>query len=179
MANKTELPSSPNKKIEELDAAEQAALAELRTNLPDFISEIKIFDRFGLRKIEISFANISHKVVPWETRAFYNRFKETLAKHGLEKGRLQSSGSEREVYLLNKTTVDGKTNWRRWLRYPEQMSPEIISLLDVMSEDIGQQPGLDDADKFCRFVKDAAVKGLITQEESRSIMNELHRAENI
>lgn len=167
------------KKPELLTADEHAALAELRANLPDFIAGVEIKDSFGRREIEISFAKISHKVVPWETRAFYEFFNKTLAKHGLEKGRLQSSGNDREIYLLEKTTVNGKTNWRRWLYYPENMSPDVIALLDVMAEDIGQQKGGDAAEKFCNFVEDAHKKGLITDDERRKIMNELYQAQNI
>jgi hypothetical protein len=178
MPNKTEQPTSHPRATQE-NPDEQAALAELRTDLPDFVSQIEIGDLNGRREIEISFTKPMREIKSWDARAFFGRFNKILAEHGLETGNLQSSGGNRESYLLNKLKINGTTNWRRWLYFPENMSKQVKELLDVMAEDIGQQRGSDAAEKFCNFVEDAHGKGLITDEERQKIMNELYQAQNV
>jgi hypothetical protein len=159
----------------------QAVIDSLSQNLPDFVLKLTASDFLRL-KLEISYTEDDENADSYKVRAekqeFQSRLKELLDEQGLELGRISGSGGERTSFFINETVVGGKTNWRRWVHYPDAVSAKAQQLLDRIAGEIGQQKGTDSYEKFTNFYREAKKRGLLTEEEYETIHHELYHAAN-
>jgi len=142
------------------------ALPELQPLKNDFVLEIKYRaqDRQpGVTLLCFKFKKETDEYqIPRSRLAnFFGQVSAVLTKHNLELGSELSS----DDFWLRELTVDGKTNWRRWLPHPEKFSREQQALLDELASEIGQQEGYDKYQKFFSFVGLGLQSGLLTKKE--------------
>jgi hypothetical protein len=154
----------------------------LKDSLPDCVKNIVVFEDLRL-KLEVDFAekdgdeDDSYEARA-EKKAFMSRLATLLNDKNMELGRVSASGGGRTSFFVNETVADGKTNWRRWVHYPEAVSPEAQKLLDRIAGEVGQQHGSDSYEKYTNFYREARKKGLLTEDEYETIHRELYRAAN-
>ncbi len=140
--------------------------------LPDFIEKVYYDDWVGDHMLVIDYNKKSSEVFGNKRREFHKRLADKLAEHNLELSSRSDNGAVRELFRLNELTVDGGTNWRRWLNYPHNFSEEVKMLLDEAALGVGQQKGFDRYQKFYFFLYEARDMGLLSPEEVKHI--EIH-----
>jgi len=146
--------------------------------LPDYVQNISYDESFG-PAIRIVYSDKKDDVPGFKVRAFFARLQASLAENNLELGSLSGSGGNRETYMVNELVVDGGTNWRRWLPYPEKFDEEIGLLLDEAAQKVGQQTGGDSYAKFYHFLDEAERKGMLSKEEVRLISSQMNRVAHV
>ena len=82
-------------------------------------------------------------------------------------------------FRFDKKFEEGKINWKRWVSYPEKFSDKNIGILDEISTfteiaEVVEQLKSDGLGKFSEFVKVARARGLINDDEQKSIESQYH-----
>jgi len=110
-----------------------------------------------------------------ERNDFMDKLDLSLAANNLELGSTHFSGEDHEQFWVAELTMDGKTNWRRWLPHYEGYDEITQSILDDVAAKVGQQKGCDKYERFTMFLAEAVRKGCLTQDESNWISMDLNK----
>ncbi len=146
--------------------------------LPDFVQSISYDGGFG-PAICIVYTDQKDEAPSFKVRGFFRHLQDSLAFNNLELGSLSGSGGNRETFMVKELIVDGGTNWRRWLPYPEKFDEEIQLLLDEVAQKVGQQEGGDSYSRFYNYLDEAERKGLLSKEEVRFISSQMNRVAHV
>ena len=155
----------------------------LKIQLPEFVQKIYCKKEYGSRVLEINFNPNKFKIKDRDLNAFFAELKKALNTLGLEIGRMTSSGRYDDTFFLNEKIINGKTNWRRWVHFPQNLSAKTTELLDQIAElipnpDEENNSFPDSYAKYIYFYNSALKQGIITKDERDSINNELYYAAN-
>lgn len=159
--------------------AEQAlerVIAQINSKLPDFVREIR--SESHPLALKIHFAKDENEIRSYELRIFLDDLRQTLSEHNLELGRISGASGGSTSYCIVEKTINGRTNWRRWVHYPTNCDPKAAQLLDKIALSVGQQRGHDSYDKFDRFIQEGLDKQIISEEEFEIIKSQKYKMAN-
>ena len=154
-------------------------IESIKSGLPEGISvNVEYFKYNKNLHLRISFK----LGLDFEARQLIKKLKIDLDAEDLELGRDAGSRhyeeSDSNSYIIFEKTIDGKTNWRRWVHYPDAIDTGVQSLLDEVASLVGQQEGSDSYEKYSRFYNQALREGIINEAEYREIESENYHASN-
>ncbi|MDF1497295.1 MAG: hypothetical protein P1P90_04505 [Patescibacteria group bacterium] len=165
--------SKENTTEKRIETAVGDALAGFES--PDFIDKIYYKDLEGERRLIIKYNKKTEDISSNVRRDFHDKLSKIFAQNNLELSSGIDWGDDVETFTLSELTIDGATNWRRWLPYPEKFDEEIKLLLDEAAEKVGQQSNGDRFSRFYAFLDEAEQKGLLSKEEVRYISMNMNR----
>lgn len=143
---------------------------------PDFVETLGYKkDEDGRALLRLKYIKDLEDSVPlYKIVGFKNKLGSILADHCLDFGSELSS----DTFWMRLKTIDGKTNWRRWLPYWQKFSPKQQELLDEMATEVGEQQGGDRFDRFSNYLRQGKRLGLLTQAEYDDLYGMLYQVVN-